>query len=188
MPAHAAFRRCTARVALLLMFAMPCAVSAADDATSPGAQREHLQLPLDANEWHVTFEEDGDSATWRYRPLREAAPRMPFDEITVTALDRALAPFPAREMPERTHALLVSHAPGLVLDVRSSATSDRVLYVLSTGRPDDTTILGLAQDGATALHTVEVELQAGTAQTALERWVDVLDRATLVPARSTVAH
>ncbi|MET0328127.1 MAG: hypothetical protein ABW163_05100 [Luteimonas sp.] len=184
MPAHTAFRRCTRRVALLLIAALPLAAGA-DDVSSRGAAREHLHLPLDPKVWRVSFEDDGDSATWRYRATGDATSPVSFDAITVTTLARSLAPFPAREMPQRAQALLAGHAPGLTLDVRSSATPDRALYVLTTGRPGDTTLLGLAQDGASALHTVEIELQAGTAEADIARWVDVLDRAALVPAGPT---
>lgn len=184
MPARIAPRPRISRIAALLpmLIALPLAASAAEDMPFPGVDREHLQLPLDMRDWRVRFEDDGDSATWYYRPATpEVARRTPSNEITVAALDKALAPFPAREMPQRTHAMLAAHAPGLVLDIRSGDAGDRVVYVLSTGQPTDTTIVALALDGTSALHTAEIELRAGTAKTEIAGWVDVLQRAKRVP-------
>lgn|GEM_PF-3240818 len=150
----------------------------------PGATREHLHLSLDAAAWQVTFENDGDTATWTYRPATAQPGRMSAESVAVSAFDRALAPFPTRELPQRSHALLAPHAPGLRLDVRRDTPRDgreRLVYVLATGQAGDGAIVGLAVDGLTAVHSAEIELPAAVDAARIDHWVDVFERAVVVP-------
>lgn len=150
----------------------------------PGATREHLHLPLDAAAWRIAFEEDGDTAAWTYRPATAQPGRMSAESVAVAAFDRALAPFPTRELPQRSHALLATHAPGLRLDVRHDTPRDgreHLVYVLATGQAGDGAIVGLAVDGQAAVHSAEIELPPAADAARIDHWVDVFERAVVVP-------
>lgn len=128
----------------------------------PGATYERLHLPLDASAWDVTFEADDDGgALWHYRARPDAvAARSPVDAFTATAMPRSRAPFPARELPGRIHAVVATQAPDVMLNIVHSDARDgryRAAYVMAAPHAG---IGGIVQDGIDALHAIEIELHA----------------------------
>ncbi len=167
------------RLLVLAAIALASPMAIAQPVKATGDGLEHL-VPALPDGWTATYRDDDEAHLWTYAPPVGAD--VPFDEITVSAHERASMPLTVDTYPRQVHALAAAYQPDAALEIRKRGPG-WVLFEINAGQTGGTRLLCLMREGTTLVHTAELELDADTPQAEVDRWAAVLADATLVPAR-----